>query len=116
MAKKIMQFRYYGDGNSKNYPKNISKDILRSGAIFESNDCYPIIQLGIQSLPGTLFYLNSANTSIKIGSTGIYELDLEGYTTIDRLTFDQNSLTLIDNNPSAYLIVDMICDKQEANK
>ena len=116
MAKKIMQFRYYGDGNSKNYPQDITANLLKSGDIFTKYDCYPIIELGIQTLPGSMFYLNSANTSIKIGSTGIYELDLEGYTVIDRLAFDQDSLKLISNNPSSYLLVDIICDKQEVNK
>jgi hypothetical protein len=36
----------------------------------------PIVQLGIQSVPGTKFYLNGSNNPIIIGNTGIYELDL----------------------------------------
>jgi hypothetical protein len=31
MAKKIMQFRYYGEDNAKNYPVGISKATLKSG-------------------------------------------------------------------------------------
>ena len=116
MAKKIMQFRYYGENNLKNYPAEVNLTSLKSGSIFEENDCYPIIQLGIQSLPGTHFYLNNANTSIKIGSTGIYELDLEGYAEITKLAFAEESLNLISENPNAYLIVDMICNKQEAKQ
>ena len=115
MAKQVMQFRYYGEGHEKNYPSTISKNSLKSGTIFSDKDCFPIIQLGIQSLPGLHFYLNNANTSIIIGSTGIYELDLEGYAEITKLSFDEDTLNIIDDNPNAYLIVDMICDKQEAN-
>ena len=116
MAKQVMQFRYYGENETeigKNYPRGITKSRLKSGAAF--SNYYPIIKLGIQSLPGQKFYLNDANTSIIIGSTGIYELDLEGYAEITNLAFDINGLNLIDNNPNAYLIVDIISDKQGGN-
>ena len=76
MAKQIMQFRYYAEGNSKNQPRTINKAKLSSGSVF--SNYFPITQLGIQALPGTKFYLNNSTTPIIIGSTGIYELDLEG--------------------------------------
>ena len=109
MAKQAMQFRYYGDKHEKNYLTTTSG--LLDGTTFESY--YPIIQLGIQSLPGTHFYLNNSNTSIIIGSTGIYELDIEGYTDITKLNFDNNSLENISNNGNAYLIIDIISNKEE---
>lgn len=114
MAKQVMQFRYYGTDNdkaSKNYPSSVTLDGLKNGTTFEGY--FPIIQLGIQSLPGTHFYLNNSNTSVIIGSTGIYELDLEGYTEINDLRFDLQSLTNISDNPNAYLIIDIISDLQE---
>ena len=108
MAKQIMQFRYYAEGNSsKNYPKNITKAKLTSGSIF--SDYLPITQLGIQALPGTKFYLNNGITPIIIGSTGIYELDLEGLSEITNLSFDASSVESINKNNNAYLIVDIIC-------
>ena len=33
MAKQIMQFRYYAEGNGKNYPKNITKAKLSDDII-----------------------------------------------------------------------------------
>ena len=107
MSKKIMQFRYYSEGNSKNHPSNyISKARLASGSIFSSY--YPITQIGIQALPGTKFYLNNGISPIIIGSTGIYELDLEGLSEITQLSFDPLSIEAINKNNSAYLIIDII--------
>ena len=106
MAKKIMQFRYYAEKNNKNQPKNISKSNLSSGSVF--SNYYPITQLGIQALPGTKFYLNNSITAIIVGSTGIYELDLEGLAEINNISFDAASLQAINSNNNAYLIVDIV--------
>lgn len=38
-------------------------------------DTSPVIQLGIQALPGTTFCVNGGN-EIQIGQYGLYELDL----------------------------------------
>ena len=68
MAKVIKQYRYYGENNSKNQPLNeISLETLESGSVFFSEEGLGSIrQLGIQSLPGTMFYLNNAkNPTIK---------------------------------------------------
>lgn len=108
MAKKIMQFRYYTEGGTKNWPKDITKSRLAKGSIFANY--LPITQLGIQTLPGTQFFLNNSTDPILIGSTGIYELDLEGLSTITDLRFDIRSLSAIDANENAYLIVDVITE------
>ena len=78
MAKQIMQFRYYGKDHTNNQPEGISIETLKkNGGIFK--DYLPFTQLGIQTLPGTRFYLNNNEEApIIIGSTGIYELELEG--------------------------------------
>ena len=46
---------------------------------------------------------------IIIGSTGIYELDLEGLSEITHISFDPSSIESINKNNNAYLIVDVIC-------
>ena len=108
MANKIMQFRYYGEKVFNNQPSNISASNLASGHIFSGY--LPITQLGIQTLPGTKFYLNNSIYTVVIGSTGIYELDLKGVTQITEIHFDKRSLNLINENNNAYLIVDIIAD------
>ena len=108
MANKIMQFRYYGEKVSNNQPSNISASNLASGHIFSGY--LPITQLGIQTLPGTKFYLNNSIYPVVIGSTGIYELDLKGITQITEIHFDKRSLNLINENNNAYLIIDIIAD------
>jgi hypothetical protein len=64
-------------------------------------------------LPGTKFYLNNSADPIIIGSTGIYELDLEGVAEISALSFDSKSIDSIKDTNSAYLIVDAIYDVEE---
>ena len=114
MAKRVMQFRFYSDGNSMNYPDRCTQSNLMNGNTFEGYT--PIVQLGIQSLPGTRFYLNNSLVDpIIIGSTGIYELDVDGLTEITHLKFNADSLDTISDNPNASLIVDIVYDdKKEA--
>lgn len=107
MAKHIMQFRYYANGDSNNQPSNISTASLQDGTVFSKY--LPFTQLGIQTLPGTRFYLNdNMEGPVIVGSTGIYELELEGISKITNLSFDSKSLELIKNNNSAHLIIDVI--------
>ena len=110
MAKQIAQYRYYNakDTVGRNQPSNIAYNNLVSGSIFSST--LPIIQLGIQALPGTKFYLNNSVDPIVIGSTGIYELDLEGKSQITALSFASSSIKDIMNNVNGYLIVDCVYD------
>lgn len=69
----------------------------------------PLIQLGIQTLPGTAFYLNgNATRPILIGNTGIYELNLNNLSQITSLAFDSSSMDLIDGQENGALIVDMM--------
>ena len=110
MAKHIMQFRYYNDeqGNN-NQPEGLKAKNLAETENNVFNKYTPITQLGIQALPGTRFFLNeNIEGPVIIGSTGIYELDLEGISKINSLRFDPKSLELIANNPNAFLIVDVI--------
>lgn len=121
MANRIKQFRYYNDtadGVSKNQPSQVVGEDGRlidttyqhyvSGLVFGDN--FPVLQLGIQALPGTKFKLNNAVDPIIVGLTGIYELDLVGQTEITAIQFDADSMVNINNNNNAYLIVDIIYD------
>ena len=108
MAKHIMHFRYYHDeqGNN-NQPEDLNAESLNKGTIFAKY--LPFTQLGIQALPGTRFFLNdNIEGPVIIGSTGIYELELEGISKISSLKFDSKSLKLIADNPNAFLIIDVI--------
>lgn len=112
MAKIVKQFRYYGP-NGDNWPQGLNTSFLSNGKVFFSGVNGSIVQLGIQSVPGTKFYLNDSAEPIIIGSTGIYELDVQGLTNITALNFDQNSLVNITDTNGAYLIVDAIYETEE---
>ena len=106
MAKKVSQLRYYGNGNNNNYPVNITAQDLVSGQAFTNFGS--IYQIGIQTLPGTKFFLNGSAYPIIIGITGIYELEVTNFSTIKQIQFDPTAISLIENNSSAYLIIDML--------
>ena len=110
MSKYVRQLRYYSEGHPNNYPTDGEYVVNQSSLSGEKffTPYMPIIQLGIQTLPGTKFYLNSANNPIIIGNTGIYELDLSGLSEITSLTFEQRSIQAISDNNNAYLIIDII--------
>lgn len=109
MSKKIEQIRYYQQKDPRNWPKDININRLISGSVFK----YPIIQLGIQTLPGVQFYLNHGVTPITVGNTGIYDLDLEGVTEITHLNFDPVSMKMINNSIDSYVIVDFIYESED---
>lgn len=124
MAKRIKQYRYYNDNNdgvTQNQPKEVvGEDGVKqlvsykhyvSGLVFGSN--FPVLQLGIQALPGTKFYLNNAVDPIVIGLTGIWEIDLDGQTEITAIQIDNQSIQNIRNNNNAFLIIDVIYDDGE---
>lgn len=124
MAKRIKQYRYYNDNNdgvTQNQPKevvgddgvkqNVTYKHYVSGLVFGSN--FPVLQLGIQALPGTKFYLNNAVDPIIIGLTGIWEIDLDGQTEITAIQIDNQSIQNIKNNNNAFLIIDVIYDDGE---
>lgn len=124
MALLMKQYRYFGENFSNlsietvgtnqhylNHPlsntADTQKDKLVSGEFL--NISGPIIQLGIQTLPGTSFFLNQNIESIIVGMSGIYELDLtDSSGTIDKIQFDMKSIDNISNNPDGYLIIDIV--------
>lgn len=122
MAKKIAQFRFFGDSNSNfnsvdqdqiyhqmdnNQPTSLTTTDLASGEVF--TDYTPIYQLGIQSQPGLKFNLNTNLDPIVVGASGMYELDLsDSSAVLTSLTFEKESLDLINSNPDGYLIIDIV--------
>lgn len=106
MAKQIYQYRYYPKLDTRNQPEDLNEINLVNGTIFA--DKMPIIQLGIQTLPGVQFYLNGSTNPITIGTTGIYELDMSTEAIITSLRFDYESIQLIKGSQTAYLIIDIV--------
>ena len=88
--KLIRQFRYYGDGDARNYPVTLNKNDLVYNNIFAGY--VSITQLGIQARPNTTVFLNGQDFPIVIGETGIYEIDLQNYGQIYSIRFTSESL------------------------
>lgn len=114
MAKYVNQIRYYKEGSSKNSPQGLKRSQLSGGTAFKYNsqNSAGIVQLGIQTLPGVQFVINTSSNPITVGSTGIYELNVDGLTTINSLNILKQSLDMIDKNENAYLIVDYVYEKE----
>lgn len=111
MAKYINQVRYYGDGNAKNSASNVTLTTLQSGSTFHNT--LPIVQLGIQTLPGMKVYINNHTNPVIVGQTGIYELNVDGISYITDLRFDGSTLSVINKNQNnAYLIIDYLYEKE----
>ena len=112
MAKYVNQVRYYGDGNAKNSNSTLSITSLQSGSVFHNT--LPIVQLGIQTLPGMKVFINNHTNPIVVGQTGIYELNVDGISYITDLRFDGSTLGVINKNQAnAYLIIDYIYEREE---
>lgn len=111
MAKRVGQVRWFSDEQvERNYPEDVTLASLQSGSIF-SRKTQNIVQIGIQAPPGTKFYLNASPNPIMVGATGIYELNIDGLSSIDMISFERESLVNINNNAAAYLIVDYLYEE-----
>ena len=107
MAKQVIQYRYYGDGNSNNYPNDLkAANLGENGSLFAGKI---IKQIGIQTIPGVKFYINAGKYPIEIGSTGVYELSLNNLVDITQLSFTKDSLAMIDG--IGYLIIDILYEE-----
>ena len=111
---KIMQFRYVNDesGGANNYPLGLKASNFSTNTaenFLTKYNIKNITQLGIQTLPGVRFTINnSPGNYITIGQTGIYEIELTDDVIITNLQFDAESLEMINNNNSAFLIIDLV--------
>ena len=113
MANHIKQFRFYKEGDERNYPDKLimTPMNLQTGKVFA--DYMPISQLSIQALPGTKFYLNNSYEPIVIGYTGIYEIVINNLAEITSLKFDYQSIQNINKNKDTMLFVDVVYNKEE---
>lgn len=116
--KRIMQFRFYGENDARNYPKNYTLDSWITNVLA---NCGAVSHLGIQGEPGVVFYLNDGNNPIVLGFTGIYELDLEGIGRITNLRFNKEKLiSTYPSDPSSSdskrILVDVIYDGLEVSE
>lgn len=102
-----MQFRYYGEGNSKNYPSKLSKTKIVDGSIF--SDYLPIIRLKIKAPIETKFCLNQEKHTVEVDNEGKYELNLDNITEINFLSFTSSSFTNV--NEEDPLIIDIVYEK-----
>lgn len=106
-ATNFYQITWCGDNNVLNFPTGITRQSLIDGTAFE--DFYPIIQLGVQAVPGTRFFLNDSKYPVMIGPSGIWEIDTSAGTAIRQLIFDNGSLILNENAQSTHgVIIDLI--------
>ena len=111
---RLAQFRYYGNNNDNNYPAKSTMNFYCVDASFQAYK--PIRQLGIQTLPGTKFYINQSQSPIIVGGTGIFEIDCTNTTAIiNSIRFDKDSMTTINNLENGYLIIDILYGEEGAN-
>ena len=113
---KMKQFRYYQENNPNNsFMEDGKTPCTWSYFCISENfkEFAPINVLGIQTLPGTKFYLNSSMIPITIGQSGIFELDVTGTSaTINNIRFEQGSMQKIRDNDSGFLIIDIAYEEQ----
>lgn len=115
LSKQVKQFRYYSPGNLQNDLKNVDAAGLITGEALEN---YQIVQLGIQTLPGTQFILGNSNKDnpITIGQTGIFELDVSNLSTnISGIKILPSSMKNIITNPIGYIIIDIVYEEGGAS-
>ena len=106
MNKKIMQFRYYGTKNKNNFPANIKAGDFSTEDFFKNY--YPIHYIRIQGPNSTKFWINFNSNSIMLGPSGVYELDLQNFSTIEDLKIEDLKFNSISNTISEPLIIDLI--------
>lgn len=111
----IKQYRYYGYNSNENQ-QNITLEELKNDVLKKDN-IQNVIKLGIQTMPGIKFYLNSeinksAEESIIINNTGIFDLEIPYDTMISSLRFDESvdQIKTTNNSNYKYLIIDIVAN------
>lgn len=109
MAKRIQQFRYYGDSDEHikkhNYPYGLDSQALRTGSAFSQ---YPLIKtIGICASTSIVFYTNQLfDQPNTLQSKESISIDGD-IASITHLAFDRLSLNNIEND-NGELIVDIV--------
>ena len=102
MAKRIKQYRFFGDDSAQ-----VWSDVV-SGAAFSREFGRGVYQLGIQALPGTKFKLNNSPGWIILGTNGIFDLNLANKARITSLCFEADSVAKLRQNNGLILLVDIV--------
>lgn len=126
MAKKVKQMRYVKDGDSRNYPANLTAEMLISGSMFDSS--MRISDLKISGgVFGIKFYLNDTPTALSTRVNGLYDEMTRGAWSFDTknlsqisiysLRFDADSIKtflnanrILDDDDPLYLFIDYTYD------
>ena len=96
--------------NSENIEDNQTVNLK----YFDNEKIKKITQLGIQGYPGMTFGFNENSASILLGSTGLLDLDLNSIPLdVSFIYFSQETLSIIKNTPSLYILIDIIYEGSE---
>lgn len=102
----LVQFRYYGKNNPKNYPLDLFDNNSSNTMLVKYS---PILQISIQTIPGTKIYFNGSTEPFFIEQTGNLDLDLtDKEMTFSGLSIDETSLDTITNLPNGYFIMTIV--------
>lgn len=114
MAKMVKQLRYFGKGGNSNLSSNIFVSETKDDKVIYPNiiqNFAPVVQLGIQTIPGVSFTIgNSDPNVITIGPTGVFQLDVDGFSEITQLRLAGGAELFMNNNPIGFLIIDFVYD------
>ncbi len=107
MSKKIKQFIY---GEDVTQEELIKDTFLQDKGVGDS-----VLQLGIQGLPGTKFYLNGNLYPIILDASGVFYIEAKNGARISSLKFEPASIEKISGikNDFAYLIIDVLIDEEK---
>lgn len=113
MAISVRQIRFYDYSSKKNFPADLTyNDLVNGMKILNTAEEETAVKVGIQAPPGTRFTLGggvSNGQAITIGATGIYEINLQNLgQSIKEIHIEGASLDMINANPNASLIIDLI--------
>lgn len=125
MGREMRQFRYYKEGEGvfsmggnsvTNYFPGATVNLVNENDPGLSVDLTPygIVQLGIQTVPGTRIKFNHSINPVVIGYSGIYELNLEQSAgVINQFSIDYNSMQIINDLPNGFFIMDIVYNKDD---
>lgn len=107
MAKTIKQYVY--NNNSQEVEELLSGE----DSVIRLLENKRILQIGIQALPGAKFYLNNTEYAIIVGHNGYFEINISSGIIISNVYIARSSLSLLQNNESAYILIDTIEEKED---
>ena len=105
---KIAQYRYNHSSANNITPEQLANvDETTESPLIGKN----IVQFGIQGPSGLRFCLNGNETAeLVVGASGVYELNVNGFTTVTSITFPQfNTIKYSDKDlPTGPITIDIL--------